>query len=209
MALIKRLKDSVWEVRHAAIRGLGALAEPTAVDALCEMLKDGDRDVRESAVAALGRIGDRSAIYHLVLMLVDTESSVRNAAANSLHEIDLHWEKSEAARAGRAGTQGGFGTSRILGSPQRRQNVGTPELVASGAIEKESVSSEAQPASLPQAIFVILTDLIRDRDRDLRLAAAQALERLQTKSASRCSPRRQRRMATRLSSKPPSARWRH
>jgi HEAT repeat protein len=181
MALIKRLKDSVWEVRHAAINGLGALAEPTAVDALCEVLKDDDRDVRESAVAALGRIGDRSAIQHLVPMLVDTESSVRNATANSLREIDLHWDKSEAARLAVPELEAAlkhheYWVRHSAGKLLERLN-GLP------AVKKESVSSEAQPASLPQAVFVILTDLIRDSDRDLRLAAAQALERLQTKSA--------------------------
>jgi HEAT repeat protein len=49
--------------------------------------------------------------------------------------------------------------------------------------EEEPASSEDQPTSLPQAIFVILADLIHDHDRDLRLAAAQALEKLQAKSA--------------------------
>jgi HEAT repeat protein len=181
MSLIKRLEDSVWEVRHAAIRGLGALAEPTATDALCKMLKDGDRDVRESAVAALGRIGDRSAIHHLVLTLVDTESSVRNAAANSLQEIDRHWEKSEAARAvvpelKAALEHNEYWVRHSAGKLLERLNSGAP-------VKNEPVPSEAQPASLPQAIFVILADLIHDRDRDLRLAAVQALERLQAKSA--------------------------
>jgi HEAT repeat protein len=180
MALIKRLKDSVWEVRHAAIRGLGALAEPAATEALCGMLQDGDRDVRESAVAALGRIGDRSAIQHLVLTLIDQESSVRHAAANSLQQIDRHWEKNVAAlevvpKLKAALEHNEYWVRHNAGKVLERLNVDI-------ATEEEPASSEGQPAGLPQAIFVILADLIHDRDRDLRLAAVQALEQLQAKS---------------------------
>jgi HEAT repeat protein len=181
MALIKRLKDSIWEVRHAAIKGLGALAEPAATDALCGMLQDGDRDVRESAVAALGRIGDSCAIHHLVLALIDPESSVRHAAANSLQEIDPHWEKNTATREvvpklKAALEHHEYWVRHNAGKVLKRLNV---DIDA----EEETASSEGQPASLPQAVFVILADLIHDRDRDLRLAAAQALEQLQAKSA--------------------------
>jgi HEAT repeat protein len=183
MALINRLKDSVWEVRHAAIKGLGTLAEPAATDALCGMLQDADRDVRESAVAALGRVGGNCAIHHLVLALIDPESSVRHAAANSLQGIDLRWEKSAAAREvvpelKAALEHHEYWVRHSAGKVLERLNVDI------GAENEPATSeSEDEPASLSQAVFTILADLIRDRDRDLRLAAAQALEHLQTESA--------------------------
>ncbi|MGH7977036.1 MAG: HEAT repeat domain-containing protein, partial [Limisphaerales bacterium] len=183
MALIKCLKDSVWEVRHAAIRGLGTLAEPTAVDALCEMLKDGDRDVRESAVTALGRIGDRSAIQHLVLALIDPESSVRSTAANSLQEIDRHWEKNAAAREVVPKLKAALEHNEYWVRHSANKVLERMNIATNGDIGKESNSDEDGSADLPQAIFVILKDLIRDHDRDFRLAAAEALERLQAKSA--------------------------
>jgi HEAT repeat protein len=106
---------------------------------------------------------------------------VRNATANSLQEIDLHWDKSEAAHAAVPELQAAlkhheYWVRHSAGKLLERLNGGA-------ASKRELVPSETQPASLPQAIFAILTDLIRDRDRDLRLAAAQALERLQTNSA--------------------------
>jgi HEAT repeat protein len=181
MALIKRLKDSVWEVRHAAIKGLGALAEPAATEALCGMLQDEDRDVRESAAAALGRIADSCAIPHLVQMLIDPESSVRNAAANSLKGCDPHWEKRPEARQvvpklKEALEHKEYWVRHSAGKVLERLNVNVDGPEASDSTEEET-------NGLAQTIFVILGDLIHDRDRDLRLAAATALEHLQAKTA--------------------------
>jgi HEAT repeat protein len=129
----------------------------------------------------LGRIGGSCAIHYLVLALIDPESTVRHAAANSLQEIDHHWEKSAVAREvvpelKAALEHHDYWVRHNAGKVLERLNVDI-------GTEKEPVPSEEKPASLSQAIFVILADLIRDRDRDLRLAAAQALEQLQAKSA--------------------------
>jgi HEAT repeat protein/CheY-like chemotaxis protein len=97
-SLLRVLKDSSWEVRRAAAKALGLLGGAEAVVALCGLVRDQDRDVRESAIVALGQICDARAVYPLVLALLDPESGVRNAAANSLQNVDRHWQKAEGVR---------------------------------------------------------------------------------------------------------------
>jgi len=183
-ALLRALKDSSWEVRNSAVKALGVLGDAAAVDGICQVLRDKDRDVRESAVISLGRIGSRRAINALILASLDTETVVRSAAVTSLQVIDRHWEQAE-------------GVVEIL--PQVKVALNSqdywvrhsaiklferlkidPETVATAtAANARAKSKEAQK----QDVFSILCDLLFDRDRDMRLAAAEALGRLQDKNA--------------------------
>jgi HEAT repeat protein len=183
-ALLRALKDSSWEVRNATVKALGVLGDAAAVDGLCHVLRDNDRDVRESASISLGRIGSRRAINALILASLDVETVVRTAATTSLQVIDRHWELSE-------------GIASIL--PQVKTALNSPDywvrhsaikLFERLRIDPESIqtapaanakgkSKEAQK----QDVFSILCDLLFDRDRDMRLAAAEALGRLQDKNA--------------------------
>jgi HEAT repeat protein len=183
--LIPVLKDSSWEVRQAAVRALGNVGESAAVQGLCEALRDKDRDVREGATVALGRIGDAQAINALVLSLLDSESAVRNAATNSLQRIDRHWLKTEAARQA---------LPEIKTALNHRdywvRHSATKLLHQLNSIlpEKSGTRSTPLPAAQPpgkpvHAAFAILSELLGDRDRDLRLAAAMAFEQLREKGA--------------------------
>ena len=184
--LIRALKDSSWEVRQAAVKTLGGLGEPSAVEGLCQAAHDKDRDVREGAVVALGRIGDARAIYALVLTLLDVESVVRSAAANSLQQIDRHWLKTEAAHQAlpeinTALNHRDYWVRHSATKLLQQLNSVVPEMADSST---RHGSRRATAGKVPQhAVFTILGDLLGDRDRDLRLAAAMAFGQLREKGA--------------------------
>ncbi|HXI72418.1 MAG TPA: HEAT repeat domain-containing protein [Verrucomicrobiae bacterium] len=189
--LLPMLRDISWEVRLEVVKALGKLGDETAVQGLCRALQDPDHDVRENAAHSLGKLGDPRSIQPLVLALMDVQSFVRTAAHNALFRIDRSWKKSDGARSALPHIMAArnhreywisHSADRLLeqirpyaedadtgwqpGSPAR-------EAAAPGQPEKGA----AHPA------LAILMDLLRDPDRDLRLAAAEALGDLREKSA--------------------------
>jgi len=183
--LICGLKDSSWEVRQAAVKTLGTLGEPAAVEELCQALRDKDRDVREGAAAALGRIGDARGIYFLVLASLDIESAVRNAATNSLQLIDRQWLRTDAARQALPEIETALNhreywvrhsATKLL----EQFNSLVPDMPE---ILRPAVSAAQSPDDSLHPAFAILADLLCDRDRDLRLAAAVAFEQLRERNA--------------------------
>jgi HEAT repeat protein len=185
--LVRMLRDVSWEVRREVIKALGRIGDTTVIDGLARALQDRDHDVRESAASALGKLGDARAIRPLVLALLDIESFVRNAAHNSLAEIDPHWEKTEAARSCLPQIKAAVKHREywISHSAIRLLELIPPdaaEVKMSAAPPPETISSVENPANL-SAAFDILTELLADRDRDLRLAAAEAFGQLREKRA--------------------------
>ncbi len=181
--LIRALKDTSWEVRNAAVKALGALGAVAAVDGISQLLFDHDRDVRESAVIALGRIGSRRATAALVLALLDLESIVRSAAAVSLRQVNRQWDQSEEVRevlpkvkAALHHPEYWVRHSAIKLFEQLKIDPATVEVTSPPPRE----SAQVNPQS---AIFAILSDLLFDRDRDLRLAAAITFGQVQDKNA--------------------------
>jgi HEAT repeat protein len=183
--LIHALKDSSWEVRQAAVKVLGTLGESAAVEGLCQALRDRDRDVREGAVVALGRIGDARAIYSLVLMLLDVESIVRSAAANSLQLIDRHWLKTPVARQALPEIQTALNHREywVRHSATKLLEQFNSVVPDRPEIPAPAVSAAPPTDDSPPAVFAVLADLLRDPDRDLRLAAAMAFGQLRQKGA--------------------------
>ena len=185
-ALLKCLSDTSWEVRQAAAIALGSLGERSAVPGLCELVEDPDRDVRESVIAALGQICDRRAIGPLVTAMVDPETSVRNQAAGALRKMDRRWEHSEAVQTALPKIKLAFNNpdywvrysaSRLL--EQLNIDVNTLIGEAAPAIKLPATTKEAAP----HPAYSVLSDLLFDRDLDLRLAAAAAFGRLREKNA--------------------------
>lgn len=180
--LTECLKDASWEVRQSAANALGMLGERSAVEGLCGLINDPDRDVRESAIAAIAQLGDRRAIVPLVLAMLDPESSVRAAAASTLNRLDGKWDRHE-------------GISQVV--PKILQALSSPDYwVAHSAtklleqlkIDPKNPPSQTPPAapveeSAPHPALVILAEMLSDRDRDFRMAAAVALGRLREKTA--------------------------
>jgi len=184
-ALLKCLKDASWEVRQATVNALGALGERMAVEGLCELISDPDRDVRESVVAALSLIGDPRAVVPLVQALLDPESPVRAAAAAALGKLDRHWEQNAGVR------QHTPKIVRALKHPNYWVRHSAAKLLELLKIDPDHLPEPAAVAppekasahALPHPAVAVLADLLFDRDRDLRLAAAHAFGRLRDKSS--------------------------
>jgi HEAT repeat protein len=183
-ALVKSLNDTSWEVRQAAASALGLLGETSAVEGLCSLVNDPDHDVRESAITALGQIGDRRAIVPLVPALMDEESSVRTAATAALHKLDRHWAQQEGIhqvepKIIKALKHPDYWVRHSAGKLLELLKVDPNHLSPAPATAPEKMTREAPPHPAAGA----LVEMLFDRDRDLRLAAAAALGRLRDKSA--------------------------
>jgi HEAT repeat protein len=188
--LVRMLKDASWEVRREAVKTLGRLGDAAAVEGLCGSLRDHDHDVRETAAMALGKIGEPQAIHGLALALLDDESFVRNAAYNALMDIDPNWEKTPAAHSALPQIKAALkyrgywinqSVAKLLEQTSPDAPVETPAAPASPA--EDYFPANRTPTGLPPAAFAILADLLGDRDRDLRLAAAEAFGQARDKSA--------------------------
>jgi hypothetical protein len=173
------------------VKALGSIGEAAAAEGLCRMLLDMDHDVRESAAQALGRIGDARAIQPLVLTLLDPQSFVRTAAHNALFRIDRFWKKSDAARsalpqikAARNHREYWISHSAEKLLEQIQPQLDAAEIVAARSATAWQAGPNAPSATnAPHPAFEILADLLRDSDRDLRLAAVEAFGDLRESNA--------------------------
>jgi HEAT repeat protein len=175
--LIMLLKDEAWDVRSAAANSLGKLKAVSAFEPLVATLQDADPDVREMAVRALGRLTDARAIGPLVLCLVDIESGVRRAANSTLRMLSRLWHKTDAAQQMtgelRKALESGdvavrFAATLVL------QQLGATSMISgfeAASILTTSVQKQAR-------VLSILTELLTDRDSDVRFAAAKSLGEL-------------------------------
>lgn len=181
-SLLKCLKDPSWEVRQAAAKALGVLGDSSAVEGLCQVVQDPDRDVRESVIFALGELGDPRAIQPLVLALLDTENTVRNGASAALYKINRRWDESESAHRA---------LPKIKASLKHNDYwvcQAAAKLLEQFRIDVNSLNGDTATIKLamksgPSPVYALFADLLFDRDRDLRLAAAVSLGRLRDKSA--------------------------
>jgi HEAT repeat protein len=181
--LLKCLKDTSWEVRQSTAKALGTLGEASAVEALCQVVQDPDRDVRESVIGALGELGDQRAIQPVVLALLDTENTVRNAASAALYKIDRRWDESELAHRA---------LPKIKAALKHNDYwvcQAAAKLLELFRVDVKSLQNDTANVKLtmksgPSPVYALFADLLFDRDRDLRLAAAVSLGRLRDKTAS-------------------------
>jgi HEAT repeat protein len=154
-------------------------------------LQDPDHDVRENAAHALGKLGDPRSIQSLVLALMDIQSFVRTAAHNALFRIDRSWKKSEGARsalphilAARNHREYWISHSaeRLLEQIQPYSEAADTGWQPAASAREAAAPGQPEPRAAHPAL-AILMDLLRDLDRDLRLAAAEALGDLREPSA--------------------------
>ncbi len=86
-ALLRALRDDVWQVREAAATTLGKLRAPHACDALLAALDDEYWQVRLQAVRALGKLRDGRAVVQVAALLAHAISNLRKEAALALGEL--------------------------------------------------------------------------------------------------------------------------
>jgi len=180
-SLVTCLKDPSWEVRQSAAKALGILGETSAVDGLVQIIQDPDRDVRESVIGALGELGDSRAIEPLVLSLLDPENAVRNAASSALYKINRRWDESELAhralpKVKMALKHSDYWVCQAASKLLQQFNVDVKSLM-------DTTNVKLTMKSGPSPVYTLFADLLFDRDRDLRLAAAVSLGRLREKTA--------------------------
>jgi len=180
--LVGCLGDKSWEVRRAAANALGTLGERSAVESLCGLINDPDRDVRETAIVALGQLKDRRAVVPLVLAMLDTESSVRAAAAAVTERLDENWTKNEDIRQiiPKIITASRSADYWVQHSALKLLEV---LKVDPGSAPQETPVAKPELKTAPHPALAILSEMLFDRDRDFRLAAATALGELREKHA--------------------------
>jgi HEAT repeat protein len=181
-SLIKCLKDPSWEVRQAAAKSLGVLGEGSAVEALCRVIQDPDRDVRECVIFALGELGDPRAIQPLVFALLDTENTVRNGASAALYKINRRWDESESAHRALPKIKAALKHNDYWVCQAASKLLEQLHIDVQG-LQGDTTMVKLAMKSGPSPVYALFADLLFDRDRDLRLAAAVSLGRLREKSA--------------------------
>jgi HEAT repeat protein len=178
-ALTELLNDAMWDVRRAAAHALGKCKDAKAVDSLILALKDPDNDVRETAISSLGKISDRRAIGPLVLALVDADSSVRRVAGFTLQQLNPNWPASEEAVQVvpelRAALDFGDSAVRYAATSVLSRMGKLNDRRAGDADGKTVLTAAGQKR---RKVFSVFAELLKDPDRDIRLASAQSLGRL-------------------------------
>jgi len=175
--LMDQAVDPDWEVRTALAEALGNLGDARALPTVMALLNDHDPEVRQSAAAALGRVGDESTIEPLLMGMVDEHMGVRQAAARSLTMVDPYWERSDHVRA-------------LLPRLEEAMSDADPAVQAAAAVllrrltgrsAAEILAAEARPiVQAEDELAGLFTRLLNDRDECVRLAAVEALGRLQS-----------------------------
>jgi HEAT repeat protein len=177
-ALKRSLSDRNWAVRKAAIETLGRTKDPTLVESLLPLLRDPDHDVREANCEALARIKSRAAIGALVLALTDSQTSVRQYAAAALREIDSGWENLPEAQAALPRLHESLKDRDYWVRQSARETIRRIET-AEPFVREMTVPDEKANAALQ-----VLVSLLRNPQADLRLAAAEALGRIENQGLS-------------------------
>ena len=206
--LITAINDSSREVRYAAMRSLGAIREPRAVEALTEQLTYyGKGEGAWSAIQALARIAHPSSASVLASYLTHKDPFLRRSAAEGLGRIgdtsqvaalltgagnDLS-EETRAAMAFALQKLGHRYVARLadfLSSDDRVQQVHEYFIELGPAVERDLLPMLHEPDEIVRArVAEILgaigseasipeLERLKLRDRTASTAAQRALERI-------------------------------
>jgi HEAT repeat protein len=182
-ALMKLLKDPMWDVRCAAATTLGKLRNRQAVEPLIGVLKDSDNDVREAAANSLGRIGDREAIGPLVLSLADTDPGVRRGATSALRFISPNWQSTEAAQRMSQELRKALESGDLAVRYAATTTLDQIGASATGTLEHEIATVLTAAVQKQNRVLSMFVELLGDGDGDMRFTAATALGNLKDQRA--------------------------
>jgi HEAT repeat protein len=178
--LIPLVNDQQWEVRQAAALALGKFHDRRAVEPVMALLKDGDREVREAAVRALGEIGDSRAIGPLILVLKDEQDAMRSLAYAALQNVDPRWEQTEAAQVAASHLKSGLTHTEYWvrqSAADALARIGGIHTAEAGVRKPDEPATAVFSRPRRQAAMDVIVPLLGDFDRELRLAAVEALGR--------------------------------
>jgi HEAT repeat protein/beta-lactamase regulating signal transducer with metallopeptidase domain len=187
VALVAALKDADGGVRLSAIRALGALEDPRAVQALIEALRtDADATVRNTAAWALGEIESRAATAALVqAMASDRSIEVRRTATWALGQIEDPAAVDGLARAMRdPDTEVRETAVWALGEVESRTAV--PALTSAlreGDVAMRRLAAWALGQIEAAEAVPALAAALRDSDREVRETAVWALGEIESADA--------------------------
>ena len=189
--LIRALQHPDFEVCSAAINALGNLGDQTAIPELTTMLEGSNPDVREEVAFALGNLGSKDAIPELIRFFVkNSNRMVRGKtgerAARLLGDLGakeaiphlLKAVKEQKLQDSRScgiilGALGKLGYEEVIPQLLKSLEEDRHPWVKSNVIDGlASLNSE----SVRSRLYKFLED--RDRDRELRINAAQVLSKL-------------------------------
>ncbi len=172
------LDDPQWEVRKAAVKALARLQADRLVERLRPLLADQDHDVREAVVESLARCTEEGTLECIILALADAHDSVRRTAERIIRSINPQWWLTKAAR-------------NIVPELEKAKKDRDywKRQAAIRVLNKISEATEAETELVPKQntaiahpnghrILEALETLLKDPDRDLRLAAAEAIGQL-------------------------------
>jgi len=178
------LDDPQWEVRKAAVKTLARLGADNLVNRLKPLLADPDHDVREAVVESLAKCNETSALQCIILALADVHDSVRRTAERVIKSLNPQWWLTQAARNAVPELEKAK-KDRDYWKRQAAIRV-LQKITEATEAETELVTSAKKTVTHPNGHELVeaLDELLKDPDRDLRLAGAEVLSRLANQSVS-------------------------
>ncbi|MFO1497654.1 MAG: HEAT repeat domain-containing protein [Verrucomicrobiota bacterium] len=172
----KTAKDANWEVRKASVEALGRLKDERALSPMIERLADTDADVRLATVEALGQLAFNGAVEALIGSLIDEHAPVRRAAEGALRRIDRTWEQSEATQGAAPKLKAALNANDYT---VRQAAADVLNKIGAGtAVQRTPATLSHAAAHRRHAAVEVFTACLVNLDRDVRLAAVEALGRI-------------------------------
>ena len=198
------LRDPATDVRLAAVRALGGIGDPEAVEPLKNALNDSDKDVRQAAAVALGKLGapavdsliaaipDKAVAAHAIQALgtiVDPRAIPPLIAA--LRDEDYGVRAAAVEAIGRYDKTAVDPLVEALHDPQKDarrsaaealDNLGwQPKTDATGAYYWIAKQNFDRCASLKTAAVEPLLSMLKDSDSEIRKASVVCLGKIRDK----------------------------
>jgi HEAT repeat protein len=171
-SLVAALADPSFEVREASARALGRLGVVGSVEALAACLRDADAAVRIAAAGALRSLGWRpSTREELAWFEIDLGNTPAAVSAGYVPEQPAAVSNQDTAFYRRMAAE----ALKEKTDPQRIKSL-LADLRGNNLLARVSAVHDLGQASDPH-IAQVLLELFRDRDPEVRLAAAQVLAR--------------------------------
>lgn len=176
--------DAVVAVRQAAIKSLGQIGNPLALDALIQLFSDSNASIRQSSAEAVGQFEKAAApaVPGLTLLLKDSTANVRMAAANALGKVgaDAKIALPDLAAAAQKETSSTAFSAIISAYTTLSSKQETLPLLQEGIksatreIRQQTCSILSGYKGIPGAVELLVTGL-QDKEALVRSAAATSL----------------------------------